>query len=262
MEPYFNSKKLELARELDDKDPLAHFLLEFITNEENVIYLDGNSLGRLPRQSRHFLKQVLDYEWGTKLIRSWNDAWYKRPSEISAKIAKIIGAQPDEVIICDSTSINLFKLAHAAMFYQKDKTKIVTDELNFPSDLYIFQGIISRLSSDHKLEIMKSEDGISVTELSIENALDSDTALLALSHVNYKSAFLYDMIKVTELAHSNNALMLWDLSHSVGVIPIELNNANVDMAVGCTYKYLNGGPGSPAFLDVRKDIQKRLISPI
>ena len=258
----FNTTELALAQEMDDQDELAHFRDEFVIADPNLVYLDGNSLGRLPKKSVERMRQVVEKQWGERLIRGWNESWINAPHELGSKIAALIGAQPDEVLVCDSTSINLFKLVISALQYRSDRAKIVSDVLNFPSDLYIFQGVIDLLGHRHRLELIPSQDGVSISPASIHELVDKDTALLSLTHVAFKSAFMYDMKKVTELAHQSGALMLWDLSHSVGAVPVDLNACRVDLAVGCTYKYLNGGPGAPAFLYVRRDLQKELISPI
>ena len=197
-----------------------------------------------------------------RLIRSWNEGWYNLAETVGEKISQIIGAMEDEVIIADSTSINLYKLVHAALKLNYKKTKIITDEFNFPSDHYIIQGILKQLSSEYKIEILQSNDGITIPIESLESTIDDETALVVLSHVAFKSSFLYDLDKVTEIAHKKGSLILWDLSHSVGAVDIELNKANADFAIGCTYKYLNGGPGAPAFLYVRNDLHEKIISPI
>jgi len=184
------------------------------------------------------------------------------PTVLGSRIAQLIGARDDEVVVCDTTSVNLFKLAAAALRYQAGKKILVSDEFNFPTDLYVFQGVIDLLNDGHKLNLIRSEDSISISEDNINNAITGDTALVAHTEVAFKSAFMYDIQKVTELAHKQGALTMWDLCHSVGAVPLELNEWNVDLAVGCTYKYLNGGPGSPAFLYVRKDLQKELLPPI
>ena len=258
----FHSKDISLAKKLDADDPLKNFRDEFVITEEKIIYLNGNSLGRLPLKTQSNLNQVINQQWGERLVRNWNEGWFDLPSKVGAKIAKIIGAQEDEVIIADSTSINLYKLVLAALQFQSERKKIVSDEFNFPSDLYVIQGIIKQLQKDHSIAIVKSKDGITIDSEDINMAINSDTALLTLSHTCFKSAFLYDMENITKLAHDSGALMLWDLSHSVGVVDIDLNKSNVDMAIGCTYKYLNGGPGAPAFIYVRKDIQDKLTPSI
>jgi len=253
---------INLARELDDQDELASFRDEFVIDDPNLIYLDGNSLGRLPKRTADFMQNTIEQEWGKRLIRVWNDGWINTPKELGAKIAKLVGAQADEILVTEATSINLFKLSAAALQARPNRIGIVSDVLNFPSDLYILQGIIDLFGKDHYLKLISSADGITITPEAVEAAIDDNTALVSLTHVAFKSAFMYDMARVTELAHQSGALMLWDLSHSVGAVPIDLNGCRVDLAVGCTYKYLNGGPGSPAFLYVRRDLQEQLNQPM
>jgi len=251
---------LQKANELDKNDPLKSFRDLFHADDSTLIYLDGNSLGRLPRQTAQHLEKVIYDEWGKDLIDSWNLSWYKKNKVIGDKIGRLIGAGEGEVIVSDNTSINLYKLASAAIRHQVGRETILSDELNFPSDLYVLQG----LAKDHqkKLTLLKSVDGMTLDTDAIRSALSQDTALLSLSHVVFKSAFMYDMQEVTEMAHDVGALVLWDLSHAVGSVPINLKEANVDLAIVCTYKYLNGGPGAPAFLYVRKDLQEKLLNPI
>ena len=250
------------ASQLDNQDPLASFRERFIIADPNLIYLDGNSLGRLPKDTIPHLQNLIEEQWGKGLIEGWNKGWFEMPTVLGSRIAKLIGARDDEVVVCDTTSVNLFKLATAALRYQAGKKVLLSDEFNFPTDLYGFQGVIDLLNDGHKLDLIRSEDSISISEENINNAITEDTALVALTQVAFKSAFMYDIQKVTELAHQQGALAMWDLCHSVGAVPLELNEWNVDLAVGCTYKYLNGGPGSPAFLYVRKDLQKELLPPI
>jgi kynureninase len=255
-------RDIELAHELDAQDELASFRDEFVIADPNLIYLDGNSLGRLPKRTIEFMRNAIEDVWGERLIRLWNDGWIHTPTRLGAKIARLIGAQEDEIIVAEATSINLFKLAIAALRARRDRTKIVSDVFNFPSDLYILQGIIDLLGRRHRLELIPSKDTITIPPDAVSAAIDSDTALVSLTHVAFKSAFMYDMPAVTERAHRAGALMLWDLSHSVGVVPVDLNACGVDLAVGCTYKYLNGGPGAPAFLYVRRDLQTQLSQPL
>ena len=258
----FLNTDINLAYELDAQDELASFRDEFVIDDPNLIYLDGNSLGRLPKRTADFMQNTIEQEWGKRLIRGWNDGWINTPKELGAKIAKLVGAQADEILVTEATSINLFKLSAAALQARPDRMGIVSDVLNFPSDLYILQGIIDLLGKDHHLKLISSADGITITPEAVEAAIDDDTALVSLTHVAFKSAFMFDMARVTELAHQSGALMLWDLSHSVGAVPIDLNGCCVDLAVGCTYKYLNGGPGSPGFLYVRRDLQEQLNQPM
>jgi len=258
----FETTDIRLAHDLDAQDELGSFRDEFVIADPNLIYLDGNSLGRLPKRTVEFMRYAIEDEWGKRLIRVWNDGWINTPTELGAKIAGLVGAQADEILVTEATSINLFKLALAALQARPNRTRIVSDVLNFPSDLYILQGIVDLLGKNHRLTHIPSQDGITISPEAVEAAIEEQTALVCLTHVAFKSAFMYDMARVTELAHAVGALTLWDLSHSVGAVPVDLNSCNVDLAVGCTYKYLNGGPGSPAFLYVRRDLQKQLSQPM
>lgn len=250
------------AIQLDQNDLLISYRSFFIIDDPDLIYLDGNSLGMLPRQTPATIQNVVRQEWGNRLIRSWNEQWFERSQKISAKLAGIIGAQPEEVIISDSTSVNLFKLAWAALQYQKGKRTIVSDVLNFPSDIYVLQGLQKIMNQNHEIRLARSADGITISAEEIEKQLGENSALLTLSHVAFKSSFMYNMKEITQMAHRKGSLVLWDLSHAAGSVPVQLNDSNADLAIGCTYKYLNGGPGSTAFLYVRKDLQEKLVSPI
>ena len=250
------------ARRLDAADPLARFKREFVVRDPRLIYLDGNSLGRLPRQASPRLRQAIEREWGGRLIRGWGEGWFTATQRIGAKLARLIGAPPDDVVVSDSTSVNLFKLVVAALRARPGRRTVVTDELNFPTDLYVLQGAIELLGQGHRLIVAKSEDGLTVSEAALARAVDGDTALVALSHTAYRSAFVYDLRRVTALAHRAGALSLWDLSHSIGAMPLDLLAGGADLAVACTYKYVNGGPGAPACLYVRRDLQESLTNPV
>jgi len=258
----FDSTEISYARALDNDDPLAIFRDEFVIPDANLVYLDGNSLGRLPRKTGTILSEVIRHEWGERMIRSWNEGWMDAPRRIGEQIANLVGAQSDELLIADSTSINLFKLVISALNANPGRLRIVSDKFNFPSDLYILQGIIELLGNRHELVLIDSQDGITISDEEIVKAINQNTALVCLTHVAFKSAFMYDLWRVTELSHRMGAMILWDLSHSVGAVPLSLNESGADLAIGCTYKYLNGGPGAPAFLYVRRDLQEHLISPI
>lgn len=257
-----NISSISLAKEYDSKDDLKKYRKEFYEPNSNLIYLDGNSLGKLPIKTIEHLNNVISNQWGDRLIKSWNENWYDLAKRVGGKISKIIGAGEDEVIVADSTSINLYKLVYSALKLNNKKNKIVTDEFNFPSDHYIIEGILNQFTSEYKFEIIKSNDGITIPIENLISKIDNNTSLIVLSHAAFKSCFLYDIEEITNLAHKKGALILWDLSHSVGVVDIELNKSKVDFAIGCTYKYLNGGPGAPAFLYVRKDLLSKIISPI
>ena len=250
------------AKYLDRSDPLASFRKHFVIPDPSLIYLDGNSLGRLSKASG-IRVQVLLEEWGKELIRGFNKDWWQAPVRVGEKIAQLVGAEPGQIVVTDSVSVNLFKLASAALSYNNKRKKIVTDSLNFPSDLYILQGLRHLLGDKHSIIRIGSKDNEITPDIDeLLGSIDEDTALITLSQVTFKSGYLYDMEAITETAHRHGALVLWDLSHSVGALPIELDACDVDIAIGCTYKYLNGGPGSPAFLYVRKDLQNQISSPL
>ena len=253
---------LEWARNLDRNDDLSGFRDRFLIDEPKLIYLDGNSLGRVPKDSIALMDRLVRHQWGNRLIRAWNDEWMRLSRRIGAKLAGLIGALPDEVIIADSTSVNLFKLIAGALKVRPGRRKIVTDSINFPSDIYILKAVADMIDPAYEMVILPVYNGFAVSEEALERTIDDDTALVLLSHVMYKSSYLYDMERITEIAHHHDAMILWDLSHSAGVVPMTCHDTGVDLAVGSTYKYLNGGPGAPAFIYVRDDLQSRLINPI
>jgi kynureninase len=252
----------EFAERLDAEDELASFREAFVFAEPDLIYLDGNSLGRLPSSVVERMRTVVAEEWGRDLIRGWNAGWWEAPGRVGEKIARLMGAGPGQVVVSDTTSINLFKLVIVALEMRPGRDRIVSDVLNFPSDLYILQGCIRVLGDRHHLHLVPSVDGITVDQEILFDAIDERTALVTLSHVVFKSGFLYNAAAITERAHQVGALILWDLGHSLGVVPVELDDWGVDLAVGCTYKYLNGGPGAPGYLYVRRDLQEEALSPI
>jgi len=257
------SSSREFATELNRQDSLASYGNQFVLNDPELIYLDGNSLGRMPINVIERMKKAVEEEWGTDLIRGWNKGWWEAPVRIGEKIASLLGAAEGQVVVGDQTSINLFKLATAALTLRPKQKHIITDTFNFPSDLYILQGIVNLLGDRHEIvRIGAQDDDITPNLALLENAINENTALVTLSHVTFKSGYLYDMAYITELAHRKGALVLWDLSHSAGAVPIELDKCNVDFAIGGTYKYLNGGPGAPAFLYVNKSLQDEATSPI
>jgi len=258
------------AAALDAEDPLARFRQDFVISDQDLIYLDGNSLGRLPRATIARTESTVREQWGGDLIRGWNKDWWQAPARIGDKIGTLIGAAPNEVRVSDSTSVDLFKLSAAALKMRPDRTKIITDTLNFPSDLYILQGLVElldprgvRVSGRYEIVRIGSQDGDITPDLAaLEAAIDESTALVTLSHVVFKSGYIYDMARITEMAHRMGALVLWDLSHGVGALPINLDACSADFAIGCTYKYLNGGPGSPAFFYVNQALQEQAVSPL
>ena len=252
----------EYAHALDAADPLSAFRDRFVINDPDLIYLDGNSLGRLPRATVSLLDDLVRQQWGDRLVRGWSEGWFDASSRIGGKIARLLGAGEDEVIVADSTSTTLFKLGMAALMARPGRRTILTDDLNFPSDLYILQGMARLAGGGYRVRVIPSADGIHGPADALTAAMDEDTALVTLSHTVFKSGYQYDMAAVTVAAQRAGALTLWDLSHSAGSVLVDLNSAAADLAVGCTYKYLNSGPGAPAFLYVRRDLQDALANPI
>ena len=244
---------LDDAKALDAADPLAHCRDRFAL-PEGVIYLDGNSLGALPRAAPAAIADLVERQWGGDLITSWNKhKWIDAPATLGAKLAPLIGAAADEVLVCDSTSVNLFKLLASALAAQPGRTMILTERGNFPTDLYIAEGV-ARMHPGVQLR--------TVDRAEIAAALDDQVAVMMLTHVDYRSGERHDMAALSEAARAAGALSLWDLSHSAGALDIRLNEFGADLAVGCGYKYLNGGPGAPAFLYVAAVLQDRLASPL
>ena len=245
--------RLDLAA-LDSADLLAPFRDEFIL-PEGVIYLDGNSLGPLPRATPGRLAAVIEQEWGKGLIRSWNEAdWIGLAARVGEKIGRLLGATPGTVMAADSTSVNLFKLLGAALRLRPDRKVILSEAGNFPTDLYIAEGLVDLLGRDYALRTVPTRE--------IASAIGPDTAVVMLTHVNYRTGVMHDMAALTAAAHSAGALVLWDLAHSVGAVPVDLPAAEVDLAVGCGYKFLNGGPGAPAFLYVAPALQNAVRFPL
>ena len=234
-------QSLESARARDAGDRLAP-LRDAFALPDGVIYLDGNSLGALPRNVAARVAATVEGDWGRGLIRSWNEAgWIDLPARVGARIAPLIGADPACVVAADSTTVNLFKTVSAALALRPDRRRIVTETRNFPTDNYIAEGVIRQCGGRHELVHAAGADGI------IDH-LGADTALLMLSHVNYRDGAVHDIAGLTRAAHDAGALVVWDLAHSAGVLPLDLAGCDVDFAVGCGYKFLNGGPGAPAFL--------------
>ena len=243
---------LEEAHKLDAADPLG-FARDRFRLPDGIIYLDGNSLGALPAATPERLRHVAEGQWGDDLIASWNKHdWIDWPTRIAAKLAPIIGAKPNELLIADSTSVCLFKLLAAAIQARPDRRTILTKQHNFPTDLYVAQGLAEMLGLQLK----------AVPADSVADAIDEDTAVVTLTHVDYRSAAFHDMRAINDAAHDRGALMVWDLSHSAGAIRLDLDGSRCDLAVGCGYKYLNGGPGAPAFLFVAEHLQEELHSPL
>ena len=248
------------AEKLDESDPLAGYRDRFASAVSRTIYLDGNSLGQLPLATREAIAEVVDDQWGRGLVRSW-DRWVGLPGEVGDLVGgTLLGAAPGQVLVSDSTTVNLYKLASAALDARPGRTVIVTDDDNFPTDRYVLQGIAAQRGCE--LRTINTDIDSGLSERTLADALGPDVALVSLSHVAYRSGALADMAAVTGMVHAAGALMLWDLCHSIGAVPVELDAAGADLAVGCTYKYVNAGPGAPACLYVRRDLQESLRQPI
>jgi len=236
------------AAELDSRDPLASARARF-SIPPGTLYLDGNSLGALPAATQARVARAVDDEWGGDLIAGWTKhGWMDLPARIGAKIARLVGAGPGDVLACDTTTVNLYKLLAAALAERPGRRRIVSERDNFPTDLYVAEGLVRTLGKGHRLVLVeRAEDVVA--------AIDDDTAVVMLTQVDYRTGALHDMKAVTRAAHAKGALVLWDLAHSAGALPIDLAGCDADYAVGCGYKYLNGGPGAPAFLYVAPRLQ-------
>ena len=233
--------KLQELQQLDRDDPLRNYRSLFHL-PEGVIYLDGNSLGPAPKEVFKKMEKVLRQEWAEDLIRSWNNAgWWELTDRLGSMVAKLIGADDDEVVVCDTTSVNLHKVLHAALFLKPGRNKVIAEADCFPSDLYVLEGVKS-LRPDLEI-LLEGRDGSSIPEM-----LDEQVAAVLINHVDYRSGIIRDMENLTRQVQEFSGLAVWDLSHSAGIFPVQLNRCRVDFAVGCTYKYLNGGPGAPAYL--------------
>ena len=249
-----------LAEDLDAADPLAGLRARFACPEPGLIYLDGNSLGMLPLVTAERIGKVVAEQWGDGLVRSWA-GWVSLPQQAGDLLGDVLlGAAPGQVVVSDSTTVNLYKLACAALRAQPGRRVIVTDDDNFPTDRYVLDGVAAQFGAELRMIHTDLDAGISAAALA--GAIGPDTALVSLSHVAYRSGALADMAGLTALVHDAGALVLWDLCHAAGAVPVGLDASAADLAVGCTYKYLNAGPGAPAFLYVRRDLQDRLRQPI
>ena len=250
----------DLARR-DVRDPLVDFRARF-TLPDGVIYLDGNSLGPLPAAAVERLAAVMREQWGRDLIKSWNDHdWINLPARLGDKIARLIGAEAGEVVVADSTSVNLFKMLAAALPLRPGRTVILSEERNFPTDLYVAQGLAGLLGAGAELRLV-ADDGTGSASDQVIAALGDQVAVVMLTEVDFKTGERHDMGRVTRAVHDAGALMLWDLAHSAGAFAVDLNGCEADLAVGCGYKYLNGGPGAPAFLYVARRLQDAVRPPL
>ncbi len=249
------------AEALDAADELAAFRDRFVVADPTLVYLDGNSLGRLPRATVARLRGVVEEEWGERLIRSWGERWADLPTRLGDLIGTgLLGARPGEVVVSDSTTVNLYKLCVAALDARPGRAAIVTDRDNFPTDRYVVEGIAA--ARGMTVRWIEADPIEGPRPADVEAVLDDAVALVTLSHVAYRTAAVADMGAITAAAHRAGALALWDLSHAAGSIPVDLGRDGADLAVGCTYKYLNGGPGAPAFLYVRGELQRELRQPV
>jgi kynureninase len=249
------------ALTLDAADQLARFRDRFVRpDSDDLIYLNGNSLGPLPVRTQARIAELVDQDWGVGLVRSW-DKWLHQPRQAGDMLGEqLLGAASGQVIVCDSVTVNLYKLAWAALDFRSGRDVIVTDDDNFPTDRYVLQGVAAQRGCE--LRLIHSDIDQGVSEQALAEALDDRVALVELSHVAYRSGALADMGQLTDLIHRAGALALWDLCHSVGAVPIELDGSAADLAIGCTYKYVNAGPGAPALLYVRDELQHQLRQPI
>ena len=254
---------VDTARTLDEADPLARFRDRFVIDDPALVYLDGNSLGRLSLDAREAVTATVA-AWGGELIRAW-DGWLDLPERVGDRIAEVcLGVHPGEVVVADSTTVNLYRLAVAALDARPGRRVIVTDRASFPTDRYVLEGIAA--ARDLEIRWIETDpiEGVQPGDVAraFEAGRPDEVALVTLSAVDYRSAAMADVGAITALAHEAGALALWDLSHAVGSVPLDLERDGVDLAVGCTYKYLNGGPGAPAFLFVRRELQDELRNPI
>ena len=248
------------AEKLDAADPLAQFRDRFVIDDPSLIYMDGNSLGRLPIATERRLAQLIREEWGGGLVRTW-DEWLTWPGLVGDRLGDaLLGAAPGQVVVSDSTTVNLYKCAAAAIDALPERRVIVTDSENFPADQYVVEGLARERSLT--LRMVRSDPVEPLTAQMVSDAIDGDVAFVTFSHVSFASGAIADMPAITDLVHRAGALVLWDLSHTVGSYPVELDASNVDLAVGCTYKYVNAGPGAPAFLYVNRVRQSELRQPI
>jgi kynureninase len=251
------------VRALDAADPLARYRERFVVDDPSLVYLDGNSLGRLSLDARDAVTATVA-AWGGELIRAW-DHWLDLPERIGDRIAEVcLGARSGEVVVADSTTVNFYRLAVAALDARPGRRVIVTDLANFPTDRYVLEGIAAARDAEIQWIVTDPVEGVRPADVvaALRTRPAGDVALVTLSAVDYRSAAIAEVGAITALAHEVGALALWDLSHAVGSVPLDLERDGVDLAVGCTYKYLNGGPGSPAFLYVRRDLQDALRNPI
>ena len=250
----------EFGIEKDKNDILKSFKSRFVNNP-NEIYLDGNSLGKLPKTSYSEISELVKNQWGSKLISSWNDHWLKLSEDINLKMSNLINSKPEEVLVGESTSVNLYKIIYALLVSNLFKKNLVSDCLNFPSDIYVLDGL-KHLTDENKLTILDYPDEINCNYEILKKSIKNNPGIYCLSLVSYKSSFLYSMKELNEIADKNQSIIVWDCSHAIGVTEIDVKKSKIKIAIGCTYKFLNGGPGSPSFLFVSEKIIDKISNPV
>lgn len=252
--------EFQTAKALDKKDPLAEFRTHFVLTP-NEIYLDGNSLGKLPKAAQKAVQDTVAKQWGERLIRSWNEAWLELPSRLAEKYAKLLQVSKEEVIIGESTSVRLYQVLHALAKSDLSPKHLGTDNLNFPTDLYVMEGIAQDFSFGEMTQIDYGQEVEADLEI-LKTTIKEKPGIYCLSLVSYKSSYLYPMKVLNLWAEQHRSILVWDLSHAVGAVTIDLKETATKIAVGCSYKYMNGGPGAPAFLFIQKALQRKLANPI
>ena len=252
--------EFQAAQALDKKDPLAEFRTHFVLTP-NEIYLDGNSLGKLPKAAQKAVQDTVAKQWGERLIRSWNEAWLELPSRLAEKYAKLLQVSKEEVIIGESTSVRLYQVLHALAKSDLSPKHLGTDNLNFPTDLYVMEGIAQDFSFGEMTQIEYGQEVEADLEI-LKTTIKEKPGIYCLSLVSYKSSYLYPMKVLNLWAEQHRSILVWDLSHAVGAVTIDLKETATKIAVGCSYKYMNGGPGAPAFLFIQKALQRKLANPI
>ena len=251
---------LVTAQKLDQEDILANFK-NYFENNSNEIYLDGNSLGKLPKKTLKILQETIQNQWGKRLIRSWNEIWLDLPLGLAKKYGALLNIKKEEVIIGESTSVRLYQILHALINSKKYTNKLSSDNLNFPTDLYILEGLANEFNLS-KVNLINYKQEIFADLNLLKKNIQNNQGIYCLSLVTFKSSFLYPMKDLNLWAEENNSIIVWDLSHAIGAVEIDLKETQTKIALGCSYKFMNGGPGSPAFLFIQKKLQDLLHNPI
>lgn len=251
---------INIVKQKDEKDPLSKFRAHF-HHPKNELYFDGNSLGKLPLKAQQTLHEIIQNQWGEGLIRSWNTHWLDIPKKIAAKYAQLLGAEKEEICIGESTSVRLYQILHALMSSGLFPKQLTTDILNFPTDLYVMEGLV-KVFKISPISLISYSNEVEADIKKLKKFIANHPGIICLSLVSYKSAFLYPMQLLNRWAAKHSSIIVWDLSHAVGAVAVDLKETETKIALGCTYKYMNGGPGSPAFLYVNKGVQSKLFNPI